>query len=35
MSIQIRVTLHRGVAQAAFDITGIEKKKRKLHWKHI
>ena len=26
MSIQISVTLHRGVARAAFDITGIEKK---------
>lgn len=28
MSIQISVTLHRGVARAAFDITGIEKKKK-------
>ena len=26
MSIQISVTLHRGVSRAAFDITGIEKK---------
>lgn len=28
-STQISVTLHRGVARAAFDITGIAKKKKK------